>query len=50
MKLRSALYTTAKALGDIQAIEKAAKKRSAAPLVDRAKRRLIGRLLSRLIP
>lgn len=49
MNLRSALYKSAKALGDVQAAQKALDKRSVRPLVDRGRRRVLGRLLSRLI-
>jgi hypothetical protein len=48
--VRRALYTGAKALGDVQVIQKAAERRSVAPLAKRAERRLLGRLLSWLIP
>jgi hypothetical protein len=48
-KVRSALYTSAKALGDLQAVQRGAEKRSLAPVAKRVERRLVGRLLSRLI-
>lgn len=47
--MRSALYTSARALGDLQAVQKAVEKKSAKPLVDRGRRRILGRFLARLI-
>lgn len=47
-KLRSALYTGTRGLGDLQAAQKAVERRSVKPLADRAKRRLLGRLVARL--
>lgn len=46
---RSLLYGTAKYLGDVQAIAKAARTQSAKPIGDRILRRLLGKLTSRLI-
>lgn len=47
--VRSALYTSARALGDVQAVTRSVERGSAKPLVDRARRRILGRFLARLI-
>jgi hypothetical protein len=49
-KIRSALYKSAKVLGDVQAVDKARRTGSVTPVLKRAERRLVGRMLSKLIP
>ena len=48
-KVRSVLYGTARLLGDVQAVSKAAATRSADPIVDRVLRREAGHLCSILL-
>lgn len=48
-KIRSALYGTARVLGDVQAVKRAAETGSAAPIEKRITRRLIGRGLGLLM-
>jgi hypothetical protein len=47
-RLRSFLYGSARSLGDVQALERAAKKGSLEPIVKRAERRAAGKLAGRL--
>jgi len=44
--IRSLLYTSAKHLGDIQAVSKAVSKKSASPIVKRIVRRIYGKITS----
>lgn len=46
-KIRGWLYGTAKVLGDIQAVQKAAEDESPKPLVKRVLRRLAGKITGR---
>lgn len=48
-KIRSWLYSAAKALGDVQAVERSAETGSAKPLLKRAERRILGRIAGRSI-
>lgn len=48
-KVRGVLYTAAKLLGDVQAVEKAFRTKSGAPLVKRARNRVVGRAASRVL-
>lgn len=43
-KTRSVLYAVAKMLGDVQAVQKAGRKRSIRPIIDRLARRGAGRI------
>lgn len=47
--VRSVLYRSARALGDVQAIEKAVETGSLGPVEKRLERRLLGRLAGRTI-
>lgn len=47
--LRSLLYRTARVLGDVQAVEKAAKTGSVKPIGKRLERRVLGRVAGRAI-
>jgi hypothetical protein len=49
VKLRSALYRTARIMGDVQAVSRAVETGSGRPVARRAKRRLLGRLAGRII-
>jgi len=49
MRLRSALYTSAKFLGDVQAVQSAGRKRSVTPIAKRAARRIVGRATGRAL-
>ena len=46
---RSLLYRSAKALGDVQAVDKAVERSSLVPIEKRIGRRLVGRLTGRLM-
>ena len=48
-KVRSALYLTAKLLGDVQAVSKSASTGSATPVTKRVGRRLAGKVTGRLL-
>lgn len=48
-QVRSILYRTAKALGDVQAVSQASKKKSMRPIGKRIARRLVGKLTGRAI-
>ena len=48
-RIRSGLYTAAKLLGDVQAVQKAGRKESAKPIADRAARRIVGKATGRLL-
>lgn len=48
-KFRGILYQTAKILGDVQAGRKAARTRSAKPVIKRIGRRITGKAAGRLI-
>jgi hypothetical protein len=47
--LRSALYRTARWMGDANAVERAVERGSLAPIEKRIERRLFGRLFGRII-
>jgi hypothetical protein len=49
MSLRSFLYAAARSLGDYNAVSRALKTKSLAPIGKRIERRMIGRLFARLL-
>jgi hypothetical protein len=48
-RLRSFLYGSARTLGDVQALEQAAKKGSLEPIAKRAERRTTGKVAGRIL-
>lgn len=48
-KVRSALYLTAKLLGDVQAINKSARTGTTSPVTKRLGRRVAGKITGRLL-